>query len=122
MKTQKTLFLFLLITVLFSSCKSTKSLQTELQNYHFDLDYELDSEPYLGRIDKNVYLNPIDNSNMEFYTTVEDKSVLVLPFIFYNYWHKKFYIVLGENSLTQPYREFLTDALLAECNGIPKPL
>jgi hypothetical protein len=107
---------FVLLIALFCSCKTTDSLQKELQNFHYDLDYELSSDTYLGHVNQTVYLNFIDNSNMEYYTTVTDKSTLVLPFLLYNYWHKKFYITLGERSLTQPYREFLRDALLAECN------
>jgi hypothetical protein len=116
MRKIRIIVVFALSFVLFTSCRTTNSLQKELQNFHFDLDYELDSDEYPGAINQTVYLNFIDNSNMEYYTTVTDKSVLILPFILYNYWHKKFYITLGERSLTQPYREFLTDALLAECN------
>jgi hypothetical protein len=116
MRKIKIIVVFALSFVLFTSCKTTSSLQKELQNFHHDLDYELSSNTYLGHVNQTVYLNFIDKSNMEYYTTVTDKSVLVLPFILYNYWHKKFYITLGERSLTQPYREFLRDALLAECN------
>jgi hypothetical protein len=53
---------------------------------------------------------------MEQQTVVQNNNILVLPFIFFNYWHKKFNVVLGEQTLTQPYNEFLADALLAECN------
>ncbi|GHT88872.1 hypothetical protein FACS189474_4900 [Bacteroidia bacterium] len=116
MKTLKSIALFALTILLFSSCGSSKSLQNSLQYLHFDLDYELTTDPYPGPVNQTVYLNSIDNSNMEYYTIVKKTSNLVLPFIFFNYWHTKYPIVLGENSLTQPYREFLTDALLAECN------
>jgi hypothetical protein len=112
----KLIAVFLLSVALFSSCTTTKSLQKDLRNSLFDLDYDLDTEEFLGNIHQTVYLNFIDNSNMEYYTTVKNNKVLVLPFIIYNYWHKKFNITLGENSFTQPYREFLRDALLAECN------
>jgi hypothetical protein len=116
MKKTKLITIFVLSVVLFSSCITTKSLQKDLRNPHFDLDYDLDTDEYLGTVNQTVYLNFIDNSNMEYYTVVNGNKVLVLPFIFYNYWHKKFNITLGESSLTQPYREFLRDALLAECN------
>jgi hypothetical protein len=116
MKKGKSILIFALSGILFYSCQSSKRVQREMQNFRSELDYELTTPEYLGEIEKTVYLNPIDNSNMQYYTVVTDKSVLVLPFILYNYWHKKFYTTLGEGSLTQPYRYFLRDALLAECN------
>jgi hypothetical protein len=117
MKTLKTTALFTLSILLLSSCgSSSKSVQNSLQYMRFDLDYELTTDPYPGAVNQTIYLDSITNSNMEYYTTVKKKSSLVLPFLLFNYWHTKYPIVLGENSLTQPYREFLTDALLTECN------
>ncbi|GHV58259.1 hypothetical protein FACS1894182_09690 [Bacteroidia bacterium] len=106
----------MLVLAGFSSCQGVQSVQNQLRIARVDLDYELTSPIYEGNPDKTVYLNFIDNSNMEYFTTVKSSNILVLPFILFNYWHKKFNVILGESALTQPYREFLTDALLAECN------
>jgi hypothetical protein len=114
MKTLKIVSVLLLIMAGISSCQTSKSLQNQLRALRTDLDYDLTSPVYIGERDKTVYLNFIDRSNMEYFTTVKKSSALVLPFILYNYWHKKFDIVLGENTFTQPYWEFLTDALAAE--------
>ena len=116
MKTVKTFSLLLIVLAGFASCTSTRSVQSLLNNLSVDLDYELTSPVYEGEREKIVYLSPIDSSKMEHYTQVTSSRILFLPFIFYNYGHKKFNIVLGEHTLTQPYREFLTDALLAESN------
>lgn len=91
-------------------------MQSQLRNIRTYLDYELTSPIHEENPDKTVYLNHIDKSNMEYFTTVKSSGTLVLPFIFFNYLHEKFHVVLGENTLTQLYKEFLTDALLAECN------
>ena len=116
MKTIKTFFLLTVIIAGFSSCLNVRSIQLQLNNLHTDIDYELISAIYEGEREKTVYLNPIDSSHMENYTIVKNSRILALPFIIYNYSHKKLNVVLGEYTLTQPYREFLTDALLAECN------
>lgn len=42
---------------------------------------------------------------------------MIIPLILFNYSKEKFDVVLGEGSLAQTYREFLTDALLTECNS-----
>ena len=116
MKTAKTFLSVIIIIAGFCSCHSARSVQLLLNKQCVDLDYELISTVFEGERDKTVYLNFIDNSKMEQHTVVKNGSVLVLPFFLYNYWHKKFNIVLGEHTLSQPYREFLADALLAECN------
>ena len=40
-----------------------------------------------------------------------------IPLLLYNYEGELFHLRLGESSLTQLYREFLTEALLTECNS-----
>lgn len=116
MRIIKTIGVIVLSATLFSACSSKKIMQGQLRNIKTYLDYELTSPVYEGNSDKTVYLNHIDNSNMEYFTTVKGSNTLVLPFILFNYRHEKFHVVLGENTLTQLYREFLTDALRAECN------
>jgi hypothetical protein len=116
MKIIKIFSIFILSVILFSSCGSSKTLQREIQTFRTDLYYELTSDEYLGKIDKTVYLNFIDNSNIDYYTSVKKKGTLIIPLIFVNYSRESFNFILGERTLTQPYREFLTEALLAECN------
>jgi hypothetical protein len=116
MKKGKVILIIALSGILFYSCQSSKRVQREMQNFRSELDYELTTPEYLGEIEKTVYLNPIDNSNLEYQTSAKKNGTLFLPFLLYYHSREKFNITLGEHSLIQPYREFLMDALLAECN------
>jgi hypothetical protein len=116
MKIIKIFLVFVLSVILFSSCVSSKTLQREIQTFRTDLYYELTSNKYLGETDKTVYLNFIDNSNIDYYSSVKKKGTLIIPLLFVNYSRERFEFILGERTLTQLYREFLTEALLAECN------
>jgi hypothetical protein len=80
------------------------------------LFYELTTPVYSENIEDTIYLNPIDYSAILPYTIVKRKTGKVLPLLFFNLVQNKYDVTLGENSLLQPYREFLTDALLAQCN------
>ncbi|KAA6345001.1 hypothetical protein EZS27_007386 [termite gut metagenome] len=117
MKTIKTILILILPVLVFSACRSSKSMQREIRMFHSDLYYELTTPDYLGEINQTVYLNFIDYSNIDYHTTVKKKGMLIVPLLFFNYWWKEFNVVLGESSLTQTYREFLTEALLTECNS-----
>jgi hypothetical protein len=116
MKIIKLFFCFVFFAVFFNACQSSKSIQRKIQDLRCELFYELTTPEYLGEIDKTVYLNFIDYSNIDYYTTVEKKGTLVIPLLLFNYSREKFNIMLGEHSLIQPYREFLADALFVECN------
>jgi hypothetical protein len=118
MKTTATISILIALPVLFfSSCTTSKTLQRQMRSLQSDLYYELTTPEYEGRITDTVYLNFIDYSNMDYYTTVKKKGTLIIPLIFFNYTQEKFDVILGEGSLAQTYREFLTEALLAECNS-----
>jgi hypothetical protein len=103
----------LCVVLLFNACQSSRSFQKGLQVAYVDLDYELPDAIYRGKIDKTVYLNPISTSNMPVYTFVHKSKSMVIPLLLFNYWHKNYAATLGESSFTQPYCEFLTDALSA---------
>jgi hypothetical protein len=92
-------------------------MQREIQTFRSDLYYELTTPEYLGEINNTVYLNFIEYSNIDYHTTVNKKGMWIVPLLFFNYHWEKFDVVLGESSLTQTYREFLTEALLTECNS-----
>jgi hypothetical protein len=92
-------------------------MQHEIRTFRSDLYYELTTPEYLGEINNTVYLNFIEYSNIDYHTTVNKKGVWIVPLLFFNYHWEKFDVVLGEGSLTQTYREFLTEALLTECNS-----
>ncbi|MCC8146896.1 MAG: hypothetical protein LIO93_10790 [Bacteroidales bacterium] len=87
-----------------------------METFESDLDYEFTTPVYTEEVNKTVYLDFIEQSNMDYFTTVEKKKSIFIPLLFYNLSKGKFRITLGEKSLVQPYREFLTDALLAECS------
>lgn len=111
------LLLVIVMTILLNACTTSKSVQKEIQTLQADLFYELTSPEYKGEITKDVYLNFIHYSNLNYYTTVKKKKTVFIPLILYNFSAQTFEITLGENSLSQTYREFLTEALLAECNS-----
>ena len=81
-----------------------------------DLFYELTSPAYQGEAKRTVYLDFIDYSNLDYYTTVKKRGGFAIPLLLYIYETNRFNVRLGEGSLTQTYREFLTEALLTECN------
>ena len=102
--------------MLFSACQTSKSIQSQMQDIKSELFYELTTPAYSENIDNTVYLNPIEDSEILPYTTVKKKGRKILPFFFYNLVQSKYEVTLGDASLIQPYNEFLTDALWAQCN------
>lgn len=92
-------------------------MQNEIRGFTADLYYELTTPEYIGEVKDNVYLNFIDYSNLDYYTSVKKGSTIIVPLILFNYVGQSFSITLGEGSLTQNYREFLTEALITECNS-----
>ncbi len=113
----KSIYLLILTSVLFCSCRSSRSMQLELNPMKTSLFYELGSKEYFGNKENDIYLEFIRYSNLDYYTTIKRKSSYAIPLFFYNLEVGKFRTKLGEHSLTQTYREFLTEALLAECNS-----
>lgn len=100
-----------------TSCISSKSMRKDILDNTADLYYVTTTPAYTGEIKNDIHLNFIDYSNMDYYTTVKKKGWALVPLLLYNYDYHKFEARLGERSLTMNYREFLMDALLAECNA-----
>jgi len=105
----------LFAVIIFSACKSWKTIQRQMMDIHSELFYELTTPVYYDARD-TIYLNPIDYSAMLPYSAVRNKGRKNLTLLVYNYTKSKFEVTLGEGSLVQPYRDFLTDALSAQCN------
>lgn len=111
-------YLFYLLSILLlCSCRSSRSMQKEINGMRSDLFYELTSSEYSGKKKDTVYLDFIDYSNIDYYTTIKKKGGFAVPLFIFNFEKNKFRTHLGEHSLSQLYREFLTDALLTECNS-----
>jgi len=91
-------------------------MQKDILDNSADLYYITTAPAYTGEIKEDVYLNFIDYSNMDYYTSVKKKGWALVPLLLYNYEFHRFEARLGERSLSMNYREFLTDALLTECN------
>lgn len=108
---------YLLSILLLCSCRSSRSMQKEINGMRSDLFYELTSLEYSGGIKDTVYLDFIDYSNTDYYTTIKKKGGFAVPLLIFNFEKNRFRTRLGEHSLNQLYREFLTDALLTECNS-----
>ena len=109
--------LLLLVAVSFCSCRSSRSMQKELNGMRSNLFYELISQEYTGKVKDSIYLDFIDYSNTDYYSTIKRKGGFFIPLIIFNRQQDRFRTRLGEHSLSQLYREFLTDALLTECNS-----
>ena len=109
--------LLVIILLLLCSCRTSRSMLKEIHPLKSSLYYELTSPIYPEKTRQNVYLDFIDYSNMDYYTSVKRKKYTIIPLLLYNYEGELFNLRLGEHSLTQLYREFLTDALLTECNS-----
>ena len=71
-----------------------------------DLFYELTFPAYQGEAKRTVYLDFIDYSNLDYYTTVKKRGGFAIPLLLYIYETNRFNVRLGEGSLTQTYREF----------------
>jgi hypothetical protein len=107
---------FIYLSFTFSSCNSAQKLQRNIQGWRSGLYYELTTDEYSGEVSKTVYLNFIDTSNMDYFSSVKKKGTFVVPLLFFNYIRENFNVTLGERTLMQSYRDFLTEALLTECN------
>jgi len=114
MKIKQALF-FIFFATIFSACQSSSSIQRKMLGMRSELFYELTTPVYLDASD-TIYLKPIDYSAILPYTTVKKKGGLVIPLLIFNLVKEKYEVTLGEGSLAQPYYDFLTDALLAQCN------
>lgn len=108
------LFLVPFITI---SCRSVSNIQNDLQSIRSELYYELESPVYKGDNDKSILLYPIDDSKMELLTSVKRTKRFVLPLLVYNLYSEKYEVNLGESTFSNSYTEFLTEALLIECNN-----
>lgn len=108
--------LFIFFVILFTSCHSPVTIQRKMYGMRAELFYELTTPVYSENIENTVYLDSIDYSAMLPYSVVKKKSVVPVPLIIFNLVTEKFEVSLGNGSLIQPYHEFLTDALLAQCN------
>jgi len=112
----KWIVIFIFPVVLFSACQTSKSIQQAMLYIQSEPDYELTTPVYSDSIYSTIYLNPIEYSAMLPYTTVRKTGIKIIPLLFFNLIQNRYEVSLGENSLIQPYYDFLMDALLAECN------
>ncbi|MCD8261222.1 MAG: hypothetical protein LUD15_06845 [Bacteroides sp.] len=103
--------------IVLSSCLSGKAIQKEIREYRSNLFYELSTPLYPDTALTRVHLKFIDCSNMDYYTGVREKGTIILLLLLYMYDKHRFKSRLGEASVYPTYREFLTEALLTECNS-----
>jgi len=112
----KRILFFILPILLFTSCQTGKTIQSQIQDIQSELFYELTTPVYSENIDYTIYLNQIGDSTILPYTTVKKKRGKFIPLIIYNMSQDNYEVTLGNASLIQPYNDFLMDALLAQCN------
>lgn len=113
----KNILICLVALCIFCSCRSSRSMQRELNEMRAELYYELTSPEYIGEVKKTVYLDFIDYSGTDYYSSIRRKGGFFVPLLVFNYQKDRFQTQLGEHSLNYLYREFLTEALLTECNS-----
>ena len=112
----KLLFIPFLVSPLFFSCQTTSGLKKKFHAIETNLYYELSTSVYEDEIVNTVLLNPIAESQMPAWMDVERKRYIIVPLLLYNYVNEHFKLTLGEFVFDNRYSDFLTDALLAECN------
>ena len=110
-------YLLFVSLALLCSCTSSKTLTKEIRTMRTSLGYELTTKEYQSKIYADIYLDKLNGAGLVPMTTVKRKGTTVVPLILINYVGEKFCATLGETSLESPYRKFLTEALLAECNS-----
>lgn len=81
MKTHHLLFILIALP-LFCSCRSSRSMLREIQALKSSLYYELTSPIYQEKADQTVYLDFIDYSNMDYYTSVKRKSLHIFRYYY----------------------------------------
>lgn len=81
MVTNRILCIFVLLP-LFCSCRSSRSMLREIQALKSSLYYELTSPIYQEKADQTVYLDFIDYSNMDYYTSVKRKSLHIFRYCY----------------------------------------
>jgi hypothetical protein len=116
MKT-KTTIAFIVATMLLSSCSDTKELRRSILSIRADLGYNMTSQEYLGEKQDTILLDFISYSNMDYYSSVKGGTKFIIPLILYNMQAYRYTARLGEGSINGTYREFLTEALMAEVNS-----
>jgi len=107
---------FVFQAVFFTACQSGKSIQRQMLNIKSELFYSLTTPVYSDTVVNTIYLNPVYDSDILPYTMVHRKGATTIPLILYNYFKVNYNVELGNSSFLQPYKEFLTDALMAQCN------
>jgi hypothetical protein len=117
MKTKLLLAIVAATTLLFASCDTSKEMTRGILSVRASLGYDMTSPEYLGEKRDTVVLDFIPNSNMDYYSSAKGGTKLLLPLIIYNIQSSRYDTRLGEGSLTRTYREFLTEAIMAEVNG-----
>jgi hypothetical protein len=65
----------------------------EIQALKSSLYYELTSPIYQEKADQTVYLDFIDYSNMDYYTSVKRKKSAYIPLLLYNYEGELFHLL-----------------------------
>ena len=116
MKQIKWILILIFPVILCTSCLTGKSIQRQMAGIKSELFYELTTPVYSENIDNTIYLDTIEDFATFPNTTVKRKGGVIIPLLFFNFEKDSYEVTLGENSLTQPYGDFLADALFAECN------
>jgi hypothetical protein len=116
MKT-KSIIALITVATLLASCSNTKELRRSILSIRADLGYDMTSQEYLGEKQDTILLDFISYSNMDYYSSVKGGTKFIIPLIFYNMQAYRYTARLGEGSINGTYREFLTEALMAEVNG-----
>ena len=109
----KKILLLFILSILFLSCSTSKQMQKSLKKNKSPLDYLFDTKiSDLSKSD-SIYIN-FDTFKIDSITKVSRKSVLILPFIVFNYFEKNLNVKLGQNSIEQNYNDFFNTSFIKE--------
>ncbi|GAT62729.1 hypothetical protein [Paludibacter jiangxiensis] len=110
----KKIVYLLFAIMLFSSCSGLKELQTSFRQFGGNLEYIHDSH-INGCPKKDSVVIMMHDYLLDGKTTVRKGSMLILPFLFFNYFEQNYWVTLGQEALNSRYDDFFNASLTEEC-------
>jgi len=110
----KKIVYLLFAIMLFSSCSGLKELQTSFRQFGGNLEYIHDSH-INGCPKKDSVVIMMHDYLLDGKTTVRKGSMLILPFLFFNYFEQNYWVTLGQEALNSRYDDFFIANLAEEC-------
>jgi hypothetical protein len=111
----KKIVYLLFAIMLCSSCSGLKELQTSFRQFGGNLEYIHDSR-INGCQKKDSVVIMMHDYLLDGKTTVRKGSMLILPFLLFNYFEQNYWVTLGQEALNSRYDDFFNASLTEECH------